>query len=123
VVEDLRPLLRSRGDELLVATTRRHDPDVERSWAPDPQPGTDAVIVRLRAGALDTSFGDGGVASASLMNAHTPISSETLYDVPLALALDDPPRVVAHSMSVWQSDNGGYTIRGPALGLVTLTAP
>jgi hypothetical protein len=120
---DVRPRMWSAPDgSLYVTVTVGHDPEVARSWGTDPQVGTDVATVRIRNGALDTSFGDAGISKVSSMLAYDPISTETVYDTALALgpSASGGPAMLTYSQSTPTTAQGEYTVRGPALGRIEL---
>ena len=74
--------------------------------------GTDFAVVRLRAHAIDQSFGTGGVAHASSMLVRNPIQLETVMDGVLSLALgsDGAPWMTGMSRAI-ETDERAYLRR------------
>jgi len=96
------PLLASAPDGSLYVAGAIAHPMEAASLVKDDIDGSDFAVVRVVAGALDTSFGDAGVAHASFMLARNPIVLQTQLDRPLVLAIgaDGKPWVSGLSMGI-----------------------
>jgi hypothetical protein len=93
-----------------VAGTRLHPPD-PASAGSTPAPGADAVVVRLRNGAIDTTFGDQGTASALFAAAWPNAATGPVTATPAAFAVDAMGRP-------WIAVSAGSAGSGPDLALV-----
>jgi hypothetical protein len=112
-------LLPAADGALYVASTLGHPAVPAQSATGDATPGTDVALARIRAGALDPSFGVAGIAHASFMLSWSPIAVDTIYDAPVAIALspDGDPWVLGTSVST-PATAGTHTGRGPGTGIV-----
>lgn len=114
--------LSATADTIYVAATSNHPANPQKSWLDNPIDGSDLAVARIRAGALDGSFGTAGIARVSFMNAWRPVAVETLLETPVALAIgpDGAPVVLAESrgagIDLW---NPQFNL-GPGATLVRL---
>ena len=105
---------------IYIAATIAHPANVALSFTDDMTPGADLALARLQNGSLDKTFGENGIAHASLMLSWTPPAIDTLIDTPTEIVFgpDGAPYVVASSASASTQTMLTSTKRGPGFGIV-----
>ncbi len=113
-------VLKESAAGVYLASTGLRPSDATRAWTMENEPGSDIVVFRLNAGAIDTTFGTAGRADASMALSWAPVSTESLLDTPLAMAIDPAgkPVVVGGSATTTQATLDSYTKRGPGMAAV-----
>lgn len=110
-------MLQDSATGVYLATSGEQPADPVRAWKSGSEPGSDFVVHRLNAGALDASFGR---AWASFALSWAPVSTDALLDTPGAMAIDaaGKPIVVGGSSTVASASADLYTKRGPGMAVV-----
>lgn len=116
----LRPVqIASAADgSLYVSSTMKHPAlSYMDSIVETPEDGSDVGVVRIRNGAVDTTFGTAGYAKTGFMLSWYPISYETVEDVPTSLTIgpDGAPWFIGRSATTPLASVDPNYRRGPGV--------
>lgn len=94
-----------------------HPPD-GGGWSLTPQAGSDFAVARIRAGALDATFGQAGIAHASFLLSWRPIATDTMLDQPAAIWFGSDGAPWLAGLTPGGGTDGFSQRGGPGIGVV-----